>query len=114
MAGLRLARENDPNITATDLAMMERAIALASKAAAIGEVPVGAVVYKGDRIVAEASNNREATRDPVGHAELLAMSAAGKVLGDWRLTEWMRFTSATPMAWISSAVMSVVVCWRSK
>ena len=66
---------------------MERAIALAAEAALRAEVPVGAVVYKGDRIIAEASNNREAAQDPVGHAELLAMSKAGKALGNWRLTD---------------------------
>lgn len=106
MAGLRLARENDPNVTATDLAMMERAIALASKAAAIGEVPVGAVVYKGDRIVAEASNNREATRDPVGHAELLAMSAAGKVLGDWRLIDCSLAVTLEPCPMCAGAMVN--------
>ncbi len=106
MAGLRLARENDPNVTATDLAMMQRAIALASKAAAIGEVPVGAVVYKGDRIIAEASNNREATRDPVGHAELLAMSAAGKVLGDWRLTDCSLAVTLEPCPMCAGAMVN--------
>ena len=106
MAELRLARENDPNVTATDLAMMQRAIALASKAAAIGEVPVGAVVYKGDRIVAEASNNREATRDPVGHAELLAMSAAGKELGDWRLTDCSLAVTLEPCPMCAGAMVN--------
>jgi tRNA(adenine34) deaminase len=90
MTHLRLHRPPDRGasgaVSPTDLAMMERAIALADEAAKLGEVPVGAVVYRGSQIIAEAANNREATRDPVGHAELLAMSKAGKKLGDWRLT----------------------------
>ncbi len=88
MAELRLARSGDPNVSAIDLAMMERAIVLAQKAAAHGEVPVGAVVYRGEQILAEASNNREETRDPVGHAELLAMSQAGKVLQNAFYWDW--------------------------
>ena len=70
------AHQTASDVSATDLAMMERAIALAAQAARRAEVPVGAVVYKGDRIIAEAANNREAAQDPVGHAELLAMSKA--------------------------------------
>ena len=85
MADLHLARSQDDGVSSIDMAMMERAITLAQAAAAKGEVPVGAVVYKGNKIIAQASNNREATCDPVGHAELLAMSAAGKAMRDWRL-----------------------------
>lgn len=66
--------------------MMRRAIELAREAAARGEVPVGAVVYRGSDVIAEAYNLREAAADPTGHAELLAISQAGKSLGDWRLT----------------------------
>ncbi|MHC4416363.1 MAG: tRNA adenosine(34) deaminase TadA [Planctomycetota bacterium] len=87
MAQLRLAANLDSKVTSTDLAMMERAIALAAGAAERGEVPVGAVVYKGNRIIAEAANNREASADPAGHAELLALSSAGRALGDWRLND---------------------------
>ncbi len=87
MTRLHLHRGADPaSVTAIDLAMMERAIALADAAARMGEVPVGAVVYRGGQVIAEAANDREASRNPVGHAELLAMSEAGKKLGDWRLS----------------------------
>ncbi|MCP3903474.1 MAG: nucleoside deaminase [Planctomycetes bacterium] len=65
--------------------MMERAIALAGEAAALDEVPVGAVVYRGDEVIAEGYNVRESAHDPVGHAELLAIARAGKALGAWRL-----------------------------
>jgi tRNA(adenine34) deaminase len=85
MAELRLS-EQHAGVTDLDVAMMERAIELANQAAAIGEVPVGAVVYKGNQIVAEGYNLRESTNDPVSHAELLAMSRAGRALKEWRLT----------------------------
>jgi tRNA(adenine34) deaminase len=73
--------------TATDEAMMRRALELADTAAAQGEVPVGAVVYRTatGEVLAEAFNRREADRDPSAHAEFLAMRAAAQALGDWRL-----------------------------
>jgi deoxycytidylate deaminase len=58
-----------------DVAMMRRALDLARSAAAAGEVPVGAVIYREGEIVAEAANDREATRDPAGHAELIRRRA---------------------------------------
>ena len=106
MAHLRLARSGDPNVSAIDLAMMERAIVLAQKAAAQGEVPVGAVVYRGKEILAEAANNREQTRDPVGHAELLAMSQAGKVLRDWRLTDCTLAVTLEPCPMCAGAMVN--------
>ena len=75
----------DERIEPVDIEMMERAIMLAGRAAAIGEVPVGAVVYREGRILAEASNNREASSDPTGHAELVAMRLAGRSIEAWRL-----------------------------
>jgi tRNA(adenine34) deaminase len=68
--------------------MMGRALELAREASALGEVPVGAVVYetRTGRIIAEAFNRRESDKDPAAHAELIAMRSAAKALGDWRLT----------------------------
>jgi tRNA(adenine34) deaminase len=65
--------------------MMRRALALAHAAGATDEVPVGAVVYRGEQVVAEAHNRREADRDPTAHAEVLALRAAAAALGSWRL-----------------------------
>ena len=106
MAQLRLASSGDPNVSAIDLAMMERAIELAQNAATRGEVPVGAVVYRGEQILAEASNNREETRDPVGHAELLAMSEAGKVLHDWRLIDCTLAVTLEPCPMCAGAMVN--------
>ena len=85
LARHRELNARDPRIELCDIEMMERAIVLARQAAAIGEVPVGAVVYRDGRILAEAANNREASSDPTGHAELVAMRLAGRRLDAWRL-----------------------------
>lgn len=85
MSRLRIANQKHPEIDPVDLAMMERAIELARSAAGVNEVPVGAVIYRGEEILAEAANNRESTGDPTGHAELVALRIAGERLGSWRL-----------------------------
>jgi tRNA(adenine34) deaminase len=71
--------------TDRDVAMMRRALALASEAAGRGDIPVGAVIYKGDEVVGEGANRRELDDDPTGHAEIVAMRMAGQRLGTWRL-----------------------------
>lgn len=72
--------------TREDIEMMRRAIALAEQAAARGEVPVGAVIYREGVVLGEASNDREATGDPTGHAEVAALRAASIAVGGWRLS----------------------------
>lgn len=71
--------------TAIDLAMMERSIALGEQAAQVGEVPIGAVIYRESQVIAEAFNFREAGNDPTGHAELIAIREAARKLETWRL-----------------------------
>lgn len=85
MSELRLYRESNHNVQSIDLAMMDRAISLAQAAARVGEVPVGAVVYRDDEILAEAANSRETSSDPTGHAELIALRLAGERIDAWRL-----------------------------
>jgi tRNA(adenine34) deaminase len=86
--------------------MMQRAIKLAKKAAVIGEVPVGAVVYQGSKVLAEGYNVRESECDPTGHAELLAISKAGKALGDWRLTECSLAVTLEPCPMCAGALVN--------
>jgi len=66
--------------------MMRRALLAAEEAAYRGEVPVGAVVARGEEVLAVAANEREGTGDPTAHAELLAIREAAKALGGWRLS----------------------------
>ena len=68
-----------------DDALMEVALAEASEGAKAGEVPVGAVVAVGDRIVARRHNERESLIDPTAHAELLALRDAAAEVGSWHL-----------------------------
>ena len=61
--------------------MMARALELAAEARSLGEVPVGAVVVRSGRIIAQAFNLRETLQDPTAHAERLALTWAGRALG---------------------------------
>ena len=93
-------------ITATDVAMMHRALELARVAAAGGEVPVGAVVYREGEVIAEAANDREATRDPAGHAELVALRRAGERLGRWRLHDCRMAVTLEPCPMCAGALVN--------
>ncbi|MEO0513539.1 MAG: nucleoside deaminase [Planctomycetota bacterium] len=77
----------DAHSDAHDEPAMTRALELARAAAAVGEVPVGAVVFDlaTGAFVAEAANTRETQKDPAGHAEFLAIKRAAAAAGDWRL-----------------------------
>jgi len=107
VAQLRLQQDSrHPDVTDTDIAMMERAICLANKAAALGEVPVGAVVYRGQEIIADAFNMREADSDPTGHAELIALSMAGRKLGEWRLNDCSLAVTLEPCPMCAGALVN--------
>ena len=93
-------------ITSTDVAMMHRALELARVAAAGGEVPVGAVVYRGGEVIAEAANDREATRDPAGHAELVVLRRAGERLGRWRLHDCRMAVTLEPCPMCAGALVN--------
>lgn len=80
----------------TDLAMMRRALLAAEDAGRKGEVPVGAVVARGEEILAVAANEREATGDPTAHAELLAIRRASATTGGWRLTDCTLYVTLEP------------------
>ena len=86
--------------------MMERAIELAARAAEAGEVPVGAVVYLDGRILAEAANNRRATADPTGHAELVALREAGRALGHWQLIDCSMAVTLEPCPMCAGAMVN--------
>jgi tRNA(adenine34) deaminase len=79
-----------------DLTMMRRALLAAEDAAQKGEVPVGAVVARGEEILAVAANEREATGDPTAHAELLAIRRASATTGGWRLTGCTLYATLEP------------------
>jgi|SRR5580765_7469445 len=74
-------------MTPADDAAMAAALELARAAAAVGEIPVGALVLDaGGEVIASAHNERESAHDPTAHAEVIALRRAGEVLADWQLT----------------------------
>ena len=90
----------------TDHELMGAALAEAEKAAALGEVPVGAVVARRGEIVAAAHNTRETERNAVHHAELLAIDRACKALGGWRLWECELFVTLEPCPMCAGAILN--------
>jgi tRNA(adenine34) deaminase len=99
-------RAEHPWLESHDLKMMHRALDLARAAAGCGEVPVGAVIYRGEEIVAEAANDREASQDPAGHAELVALRRAGQRLGRWRLHDCRMAVTLEPCPMCAGALVN--------
>ena len=84
---------------------MERALEAAARAAAIGEVPVGAVVAAADgRVLAIAHNRTEQDRDPSAHAEILALRAACAVLGAPRIPDCDLYVTLEPCPMCATAI----------
>lgn len=83
-------------ITEIDEKFMLEALAEARAAAAVGEVPIGAVVVRAGEIVARAHNRRELDQDPSAHAEFAALCAAAQSLGRWRLFDCTVYVTLEP------------------
>lgn len=83
-------------ITEIDEKFMREALAEARAAAAVGEVPIGAVVVRDGEIVASAHNRRELDQDPSAHAEFAAVCAAARSLGRWRLSDCTVYVTLEP------------------
>jgi len=83
---------------------MRRALELAAEAAAAGEVPVGAVVSRGDELVAESRNAMRGSPDPTAHAEMVAIRAAAKRLGTPRLDDCALWVTLEPCAMCAGAI----------
>ena len=87
---------------------MRRALAEARAAGRLGEVPVGAVVVRGDRAIGAAHNLRESRGDPTAHAELLAVRAAAAAVGGWRLD------GCTVYATLEPCIMCAGALWLAR
>jgi tRNA(adenine34) deaminase len=94
------------DLTSTDLAMMRRALLAARSASERGEVPVGAVVARGAEVLAVAANERETTKDPTAHAELLAIRQAASTLDGWRLTGCTLYSTLEPCPMCAGAAQA--------
>ena len=84
---------------------MEEAFLEAKRAAAEGEVPVGAVIVREGEIIARAHNKTEQDKDPTAHAEMLAIREAANHLGGWRLTGCSMFVTTEPCSMCAGAIV---------
>ena len=83
---------------------MERALYYAKSAFENGEIPVGAVIVKDDRIIAAGENHREGKNNALSHAEIEAIRAANKTLGDWRLDGCSIYVTLEPCLMCAGAI----------
>lgn len=88
----------------SDVYWMRHALALAARAEAEGEVPVGAVVVRGDELLGEGWNRPVALKDPTAHAEMLALRAAALKAGDYRLGGATLYVTLEPCPMCAAAV----------
>lgn len=90
---------------ALDLTFMRRALELAREAERAGEVPVGAVIVRDGRIIAEGSNRPIGDRDPTAHAEMVALRAAAAASDSYRLTGTTLYVTLEPCAMCAGAMV---------
>ncbi len=84
---------------------MARALEQARAAAALGEVPVGAVLVRDGRLIAEAHNLTHTLSDPTGHAEAVVLRRAAALQGDFRLEETTLYVTLEPCAMCAGAIV---------
>lgn len=88
-----------------DAWFMGEALRCAFKALEAGEVPVGAVIVRENKIIARAWNQVELLRDATAHAEILAITQASAALGDWRLSDCALYATKEPCAMCAGAMV---------
>lgn len=88
---------------------MRQALSEAERAQVHGDVPVGAVVVRGDELIAAAGNERELRNDPTAHAELMVLRTAAERLGRWRLDDCTLFVTLEPCSMCAGAIINARV-----
>ncbi len=88
-----------------DVEFMRHALILAEEAQTNAEVPVGAVLVRGDMIVGRGANRPIAACDPTAHAEVVALRAAGTTLGNYRLSDTTLYVTLEPCIMCAAAVV---------
>lgn len=95
-----------PEADTDDLHFMQLALAQAQAAALAGEVPVGAIVVREGEVIATGKNSPVASTDPTAHAEINALRAAAKTLGNYRLEDCTLYVTLEPCAMCSGALLN--------
>lgn len=89
-----------------DLIWMAEALVLARHAVSLGEVPIGAVVVRGEEVVGRGYNRREIDGDPLAHAEILAIHEAARRVGGWRLSGCTMYVTLEPCPMCAGALVA--------
>ncbi|HET7757783.1 MAG TPA: tRNA adenosine(34) deaminase TadA [Steroidobacteraceae bacterium] len=95
----------DPADGGRDVEFMRAALAQARSAGERGEVPVGAVLVRGDELIGVGANSPIASHDPTAHAEVQALRAGGRALGSYRLTDTTLYVTLEPCVMCASAIV---------
>ncbi len=93
-----------------DEAFMREALLCAQDAAALDEVPIGAVLVYHDEIIARAKNERESAKCATRHAELIAIEEGCRRLGGWRLPDCTLYVTLEPCAMCAGAIVNARIC----
>ena len=84
---------------------MQLALVEARRAIEVEEVPVGAVIVRGQQVIAAAHNQRETLADPTAHAEMIAITQAASAMEDWRLSGCTLFVTLEPCPMCAGAIL---------
>jgi len=85
---------------------MKLALQQAQAALELDEVPVGAVIHRGGRVIGAAHNLTRQLRDPTAHAEMLSITQAAEAIGDWRLTDCVMYVTLEPCPMCAGAIVN--------
>lgn len=99
-------QQSIPSYQQRDAHWMHQALLEAKKAAALGEIPVGAVIVRDEQIIARAHNRRELDQDAMAHAEVLCIQQACRVLNSWRLSGCTLYVTLEPCPMCSGAIIN--------
>lgn len=84
---------------------MRLALEEAQQALAEEEVPIGAVIVRGEQVIASAHNQREQLKDPTAHAEMIAITQGATAVGDWRLEHCTLYVTLEPCSMCAGAIL---------
>jgi tRNA(adenine34) deaminase len=84
---------------------MRQALGEARQALLEEEVPIGAIIVRGEQVIASAHNQREQLKDPTAHAEMIAITQAATAVGGWRLEECTLYVTLEPCIMCSGAIL---------